>query len=98
MCKQTIDFCNCDTGKIKISTDGEAALKNVLDEVYITRTVTKEVYVEDDGLDLDKSSNQVAFIAGIVISLLVVGSIALTVICCMRRRMNVIQKIVLTDA
>jgi len=56
MCKQTVDFCNCETGSIEIS-DVEAAA-NVLNEVYITRTVTKEVYVEDDELlNIEDESN-----------------------------------------
>ena len=55
MCKQAGDFCNCETGNIEV-TDA-AALENVLNEVYITRTITKEVYVDDDGLNLDKESN-----------------------------------------
>ena len=96
MCKQAGDFCNCETGNIEV-TDA-AALENVLNEVYITRTITKEVYVDDDGLNLDKESNQIAFIAGIVISLLVVGTLAFVIIMCMRKRMNVVQKIIITDA
>ena len=96
MCKQAGDFCNCETGNIEV-TDS-AALENVLNEVYITRTITKEVYADDDGLDLDKESNQIAFIAGIVVSLLIVGTFAFVIIMCMRKRMNVVQKIVLTDA
>lgn len=57
-------------------------------EVYITRTVTKTVYADrDELLNMEQGSNQLAFISGIVITLLLVGVVALIVVFCLRRRM-----------
>ena len=56
MCKQTQDFCNCDTGSVSIN-DKEAA-ENVMKEIYLTRTVTKTVYADEkDIVDMSKGSN-----------------------------------------
>ena len=60
--------------------DDKAASENVVNEVYITRTLTKEILVEDDSLSVEKESNQIAFISGIVVTLLIAG-IAILVIC-----------------
>jgi len=60
----------------------------VRNEVYITRTVTKTVYADrDELLNMEQGSNQLAFISGIVITLLLVGVVALIVVFCLRRRM-----------
>ena len=60
--------------------DDKAASENVVNEVYITRTFTKEILVEDDSLSVEKESNQIAFISCIVVTLLIAG-IAILVIC-----------------
>ena len=60
--------------------DDKAASENVVNEVYITRTLTKEILVEDDSLSVEKESNQIAFISCIVVTLLIAG-IAILVIC-----------------
>lgn len=73
MCARAVDesFCQCETGGLKL--DDESAAQNVVNEVYITRTVTKEILVDDDSLSVEKESNQIAFISGIVVTLLVAG-------------------------
>ena len=56
MCKQTDDFCNCETGAVTIN-DEEAA-ENVIKEIYLTRTVTQTVYADEkDIVDMSKESN-----------------------------------------
>ncbi len=56
-----------------MTLDDTSASENVINEVFITRTVTKEILVEDNSLSVEKESNQIAFISGIVVTLLVAG-------------------------
>ncbi len=58
----------------------------MINEVFITRTVTKEILVEDNSLSVEKESNQIAFISGIVVTLLVAGIAVLIAILCMKYR------------
>jgi len=100
MCKHSNDFCNCDTGSISSDVD-MAAKDNVLNEVYLTRTVTETVYkdrIDSDIINMEKGSNQLAFVMGISITLLLVAVAALMFVTCLRRKMaNAMQKIVVRE-
>lgn len=68
-------------------------------DLYITRTVTKTVYKDNNELlNVESGSNQIAFISGIVITLLIVGVISLSVVFCLRRREKMHGRIVLRDS
>jgi len=65
----------------------DVAKESTISEFLVTRTVIKEVYIEGDGtLNLKNESNQVAFVAGLLIALLVFGVAVLAVCLFMRHR------------
>jgi len=54
--------------------------------VFITRTVTKEVLVDSDSLSVEKESNQISFVAGIVVTLLIAAIAVLITVMCIKYR------------
>ena len=84
MCKQTEDkdFCDCETEKVKLID--KSAQDNVLEEFYISRTVTKEVYIEPEPLDFEKESTLTSFVAGFFICFLI-WSITILIYCLVKR-------------
>ena len=58
----------------------------MLNEVFITRTVTKEILVDNDSLSVEKESNQISFVAGIVVTLLVAAIAVLISVMCIKYR------------
>ena len=80
MCKQTVDteFCDCDgTEEIKIVS--QDATIDTLKEFYITKTITKEVRVESDAMDLEYESNQLSFAAGFTVASMMFAIITLII-------------------
>lgn len=63
------------------------ARDNVIEEMY-TKTITKEIYLSapEDILDIEDESNQIAFLAGLVLAILVMGVVALIVAFILRRK------------
>ena len=75
--------------------DDEISRENVLNEVFITRTVTKEILVDSDSLSVEKESNQISFVAGIVVTLLVAAIAVLISVMCIKYRTRQKTRIVI---
>ena len=56
----------------------------MLEEFYISRTVTKEVYIEPDPLDFEKDSTVASFVMGFFICFLI-WSITILIYCLVKR-------------
>ena len=104
MCKNTAEgFCTCETKHIEV-IDLDAK-ESTINEIYIERRVDREAEGSQSStsttianIEIGDKSNQVSFIAGIVVTLLLVGIVALAVIICYKYRHRNKTQIILRGA
>ena len=99
MCKYVAvkDFCNCETEAIQVVD--QAASQQVLDEFYITRSNSYDEEGQDSIIDLDlqKESSITAFVAGVIVTVLVISIVSLVIFLMYRVRSRSQTKIVLRE-
>ena len=90
MCKQTIDenFCDCETEQIEVMDEG--AVEDVLNEFQVTRYITREVEAPDT-LSLKDESNQLSFVAGLIVAFLIMAIVLLICYLCYSRRQKLLN-------